>query len=128
MSTPRTHTVLYIEDDPASKKLLQQFLKAYDAVEFITAWSAEEGIALSRKHKLDLVFLDIMLPCMNGREALAKLRQEPGMAGTPVYAISADAIPEHISQNMAAGFNGYITKPVNLQEIGRLVEALLAKP
>ena len=128
MTTQHQHTVLYIEDDPASKKLLQQFLLAYPGINFITAWSAEEGIVLARQHQPELIFLDIMLPCMDGREAVQKLRQEAVAGDTPIYAISADAIPANIDRAMACGFNGYITKPVNLQAIRDIVDSTLLKP
>lgn len=114
--------ILYIEDDPASKKLLQAVVNNYTDVQLITAWSAEEGLKQADEHLPALVFLDINLPCMCGNEAINHLQKNPKLANTRFYALSADAFPDSIDRALKNGFHGYITKPVDLNIITRIID------
>ncbi|MDH5393005.1 MAG: response regulator [Gammaproteobacteria bacterium] len=119
-------TVLYIEDNPANLRLVSQSL-GYRKNIFM--WSAHEpllGLELATEHKPSLILLDINLPGLNGFEVLKKLRQNALTAHIPVIAVSANAMPGDIEKGMAAGFDDYITKPINVVDLLNAVDSRLA--
>lgn len=116
--------VLYIEDNGANRRLMKQILNGLAACECFEADSAETGIALAQKYLPDIILMDINLPGMNGIDALAVIRQDESLRGTPVVAVSADAMPDQISKGRSAGFDGYLIKPVKVQEVVDLVQRL----
>ena len=124
-STSAAHSVLYIEDNPANLRLVSQLLRRQPN---ICMWSAHEpllGLELAEEHKPDLVLLDINLPGMDGFEVLEQLRKRKSTSATPVIAISANAMPADIERGLEAGFDDYITKPINVKTlIGSVNKAL----
>lgn len=122
--TQEKPAILYIEDDPASKKLLQGMVNHFPHIQLITAWSAEEGIKLAGLHLPKLIFLDINLPSMSGREAISHLHENTQLAATTIIALSADAIPAHIASAMELGFHDYLTKPIDLLKIKSIIEKI----
>lgn len=110
-------TILYIEDDSASIEVIQLLLASYQGLMLLTARSAEEGIIVADKYVPDLIFLDINLPEMSGRDALKVLKLNPKLQNTLIIALSADAYQDRIKQALAAGFDGYFTKPIDVQQI-----------
>ena len=118
-------TVLYIEDNPANLRLVEQVLSS---IPHIYMWSAPEpllGLELANENIPDLILLDINLPGMDGYQVLDKLRKQDSTKNIPVIAISANAMPKDIEKGKKAGFDGYITKPVNVKELITEVESKL---
>ena len=118
-------SVLYIEDNPANLRLVEQIISG---IPNIHMWSAPEpllGLELAMEHLPDLILLDINLPGMDGYQVLKQLRKDEKSRGIPVLAISANAMPKDIEKGKQAGFDGYITKPVNVKELLEMVEAKL---
>lgn len=113
--------ILYIEDDPASKKLLTSLINSYKSITVLTAWSAEKGIHLANHHKPQIIFLDINLPCMCGREAVQHLLANPDLHQTKIIALSADANPNNIESALRLGFHDYLTKPINISDIVSII-------
>ena len=121
-SPKHEHTVLYIEDNPANLRLVAQLLGRRPNIHM---WSAHEprlGLELAQAHKPNLILLDINLPGMDGFEVLKNLRQSEEMRDTPVIAVSANAIPEDIKKGLDAGFDNYITKPINVKALLEVVD------
>lgn len=119
------HDVLYIEDNPANLRLVAQLLGRRPNIHL---WSAHEpflGLELAAEHKPDLILLDINLPGMDGYEVLQELRKREATVNTPVLAISANAMPADIEKGMAAGFDDYITKPIDVKQLLNAVENIL---
>ena len=118
-------SVLYIEDNPANLRLVEQILMSLPNLHM---WSAPEpllGLELAMEHLPDLILLDINLPGMDGFEVLKQLRSKEVSREIPVIAISANAMSKDIEKGEAAGFDGYITKPVNVKELLSIVESKL---
>jgi len=116
-------SVLYIEDNSANLRLVEQILMI---IPNLKMWSATEpllGLELALEHLPDLILLDINLPGMDGFEVLKKLRSQEVSREIPVIAISANAMSKDIEKGKEAGFDGYITKPVNVKELLSLVES-----
>jgi len=119
------HTILYIEDNPANLRLVTQLLGRRPNIHM---WSAHEpllGLELAAAHNPDLILLDINLPNMNGYEVLKHLQNRKDTRNTPVIAISANAMPGDIKKGMDAGFDDYITKPINVNGLLQAIEKAL---
>ena len=118
----KQRTVLYIEDNPANLRLVTQLLGRLPNLHM---WSAHEpmlGLELAAANKPDLILLDINLPGLDGFEVLKLLKDRDGTRSTPVIAISANAMPKDIEKGLEAGFDDYITKPINIKELLLAVE------
>jgi len=114
-------TVLYIEDNPANARLMQQLLARLPGVRLLLAETPEQGLRFAAESAPDLILLDIHLPGMDGYQVLERLKGLPGCADIPTVALSADAMPEHMARARAAGFRDYLTKPVDVDRIYRLL-------
>jgi two-component system cell cycle response regulator DivK len=102
--------IAVVEDNPDNRLLLQAMLDGqYDIQEYETGSHAVAGIT---EHPADLVLLDISLPGMDGVEVLRHLRANPLTAGMPVIALTAHAMAGDRERFLAAGFDGYLTKPI----------------
>ena len=113
MSSP---VVLIVEDNARNLKLVRDVL-AHAGYRTLAAEDGEAGIALAREHHPDAVLMDIGLPGIDGVEALARLRAEPGTTGIPVAALTAFAMREDRERLLAAGFDGYVEKPVSVRDL-----------
>ena len=118
-------TVLIIEDNEKNMKLARDVLQAkgYKTLEAVTG---EDGVALAKQHVPDLVLMDIQLPGINGIEAFKQIRADTNTAKVPVVALTASVTPTDRSAITAAGFDAFVSKPINLKEfldtVKRLVE------
>jgi len=109
------HLVLYVEDNPANMRLVEQLLKTFPDITLIGAETAEDGLEVLKEQTPDLILMDINLPGMSGYDALAELKKQDATKDIPVVAISANALASDFDKGIAAGFSDYITKPINLQ-------------
>ena len=113
-SAGQMQTVLYVEDNPVNQLLMQGMLARRPDTRLVTAANGPDGLALAERSPPDLVLLDIQLPGMDGYEVLRRLRQNPATRGIPVVAVSANAMPDDLAQAHEAGFDDYVTKPLDL--------------
>ncbi len=125
---PLRATVLYIEDSPASVLLMRHIMKEMADIELVVATGAREGIELARGLKPGLILLDINLPEMDGFEVLKALRADEHTADVPVFAVTANALPKELERGVAAGFDHYIVKPLNIPQFIAAVDVALAQP
>lgn len=93
----------------------------------LSAHSAELGLEMARKYQPDLVIMDINLPGMNGIEAMKLLKRAKVTRAIPVIALSANAVPQDIKKSLKAGFDVYLTKPINLDQVLAAIKKGLAK-
>jgi two-component system cell cycle response regulator DivK len=107
--------ILVVEDNEKNMKLFRDVLVAtgYRALE---ATTGGQGVELAAAHAPDLVLMDIQLPDIDGVEALRRLRADERTASIPVLAVTAQAMQGDHERFLAAGFDGYISKPVNVVE------------
>jgi two-component system cell cycle response regulator DivK len=117
--------ILVVEDNEQNQKLARDVLQV-KGYRVLVADSAESGIPLALKEKPDLVLMDIHLPGMNGMEALAKLRADAATKAIPVLAFTASVMPQDRREIMSAGFDGFLSKPLNLKEFQETIAAALA--
>ena len=89
------------------------------------AETGEDGVRLAKELRPDLVLMDIQLPGINGIAALGQIRDDPAIRDTPVIAVTASAMTQDRQKIMAAGFNGYQSKPINVKDFLAAVRAML---
>jgi two-component system cell cycle response regulator DivK len=116
--------ILIVEDQPLNRKLVRDVLQAkgYRTVETETG---EDGVTLAREQRPALILMDIQLPGINGIEALKRLRADPDTRAIPVLAVTASAMTQNRQQILAAGFDGYQAKPIDIVAFLRAVRATL---
>jgi CheY-like chemotaxis protein/anti-sigma regulatory factor (Ser/Thr protein kinase) len=120
-------TVLSIEDDASNQHLLDGILAARPAATLLHAGRPVNGLALARRHRPALILLDIHLPDMDGYEVLRLLRADPAIRGTPVLALSANARPDDVARGRHAGFDDYLTKPLDVAQLFDHIDRALAR-
>ncbi|WP_082551953.1 PAS domain S-box protein [Massilia sp. Root351] len=122
----RRPLLLYVEDNPTNLRLVQEVLGFRNDLDFMTAVEGLTGLDLARRHRPDIVLLDMNLPGMSGREIQRQLRDDPAMTATPVLAISANAMRNDIDAALDAGFFRYLTKPIDIAALHDALDAALA--
>jgi two-component system cell cycle response regulator DivK len=118
--------ILIIEDNPRNLKLARDILN-HAGYRTLEAENAEDGLALARAEQPQLVLMDVQLPGMDGVEALGRLRADPVTADLRVVALTAFAMKDDRDRFLAAGFDGYLEKPLDVHEFPSQVAALVAR-
>ena len=116
--------ILVVEDNAQNQKLARDVLQV-KGYRVLVAETAELGIPMALKEMPDLVLMDIHLPGMNGMEALARLRADAATKAIPVLAFTASVMPQDRREIMSAGFDGFLSKPINLKEFLETISAAL---
>ncbi|AWL03772.1 response regulator [Massilia oculi] len=117
--------ILIIEDNPANIELMSFLLGAYGHTP-LSAADGPRGVAAARSERPDLIACDVNLPGMDGFAVLAALKTEPQLAGVPILAVTALAMAGDREKVLAAGFDGYISKPIEPESFVAELEAFLA--
>jgi CheY-like chemotaxis protein len=118
-------TLLYVEDNPANLKLVEQLIACRPDIRLLTAVNGKLGIELARASRPEVILMDINLPGISGTEAMLILREDPATAHIPVLALSANAIPSDIKAALKAGFFRYLTKPIKVNEFMEALDVAL---
>jgi two-component system cell cycle response regulator DivK len=115
--------VLVVEDNEKNMKLFRDVLQAtgYSPLE---ATTGEDAVELALSHEPALVLMDVQLPGIDGVDALGRLRADERTAAIPVLALTAQAMSGDRERFLAAGFDGYLSKPVDVTELIRAVREL----
>ena len=115
--------LLYVEDNPANLALMESIVEGIHNLSLISAPTGELGYSLAETHNPDIIILDINLPGMDGCEAVRLLKSRKSTEKIPVLALSADDMPRSVERGLKAGFDDYLTKPI---DVPRLMEAIRA--
>lgn len=118
-------TVLYVEDNAANLRVVEELFQLYPEFKLISAVSGEKGLALIQQTLPDLVVLDIHLPGMNGFQILEAMKNNGTTRQIPVIGLSADAMKEDIEKGLDAGLVRYLTKPLDIKQLIKEVKSLL---
>ncbi|WP_288381872.1 ATP-binding protein [uncultured Massilia sp.] len=121
------HLILYVEDNPANLRLVEEIIRFRTDLRLLSALDGHVGLSLARAHRPEIILLDLNLPGMSGLEVLRQLRADPATAGIPVFALSANAMPRDIERGRAAGFNRYLTKPIEIDKFTEAINSTLAQ-
>jgi two-component system cell cycle response regulator DivK len=118
--------ILVVEDNEKNRKLVRDVL-TFKGYQIIEAETGEDGVRLAKERLPKLVLMDIQLPGINGIEALHRIRADTATCNIPVVAVTASVMDRDRQKIMAAGFDGYQAKPLNVKEFLAAVEAILAR-
>lgn len=112
-------TVLIVDDEQHIRLLIEQTLEELEdeGVELQTASDGEMALDVVRNHKPELVFLDVMMPKLNGFEVCREIKSDPGLAGTTVVMLTAKGQAYDREQGVAVGADRYLTKPFDPDEL-----------
>jgi two-component system cell cycle response regulator DivK len=118
--------ILYIEDNPENRLLMRRVLMAegYDVEE---ANDGNSGLQKAAESPPDLILMDINLPEIDGYEVTARLKQLPNMTGVPIIAVTANVMKGDREKTLAAGCDGYIQKPIDIDLLPSQIESFLKK-
>jgi CheY-like chemotaxis protein len=119
------HTLLYVEDNQANMKLVEQIIARRFDIRLLTAVDGQIGIEMACKEQPTVILMDINLPGISGVAAMEILRKDPATAHIPVVALSANANPSDIEMSLAKGFFRYLTKPIKIKEFTDTLNAAL---
>jgi two-component system cell cycle response regulator DivK len=117
-------TILIVEDEPKNLKLFRDLLQRF-GFETVEATDDEQGVELARTKKPDLILMDIMMPKMDGLEATRLLKADDTTKRIPIIALTSYAMKGDRERTIEAGCDGYIAKPVDIQELLKAVEHFL---
>jgi CheY-like chemotaxis protein len=116
--------ILIVEDNEKNRKLVRDVL-AFKGYRLAEAETGEDGVRLARELRPALILMDIQLPGISGITALGQIREDPEIHRTPVIAVTASAMTQDRQKIMAAGFDGYQSKPINVKDFLAAVRAML---
>lgn len=119
--------ILIVEDKATSRELLRTVLEQQGyAVD--EAGDGEEALRKVQEHLPDLVLMDLQMPTRNGYEVISAIRKDARLQEIPVVAVTANAMQGDREKALAAGFTGYLSKPVSLVQLRQEVHRLLGDP
>jgi signal transduction histidine kinase len=118
-------TILYIEDDPGSQRLVKRLLESHD-YRVLVASDGLDGIALALQETPNLILVDINLPHLDGQEISTRLRGMPRFAHTPIIALTANNSPGAREQALVAGCTAFLTKPIDVNQFPQQVADFLS--
>ena len=118
--------VLVVEDNDKNMKLARDVLtaKGYRVAEAVTG---EDGVKIAHEQVPQLILMDYQLPGIDGIEAFRKIRGAAATSHIPIVAVTASAMPEDEARMKQAGFDGFLTNPINLKEFVAVVADTLAR-
>jgi len=118
--------ILIVEDNERNRKLVRDVLQ-FRGYQTIEAETGEDAVRLARERLPALVLMDIQLPGIDGITALGQLRSDSTTRAIPVIAVTASAMTHDRQKIMAAGFDGYQSKPINVKEFLEVVRRMLER-
>jgi CheY-like chemotaxis protein len=116
--------ILIVEDNVNNRNLFRDIL-AFHGYEVSVAADGQEGVAIAREQKPDLVLMDIQMPGMDGMTAGGILKGDPATSGLRIVALTSFAMRGDKEKILAAGFDGYLSKPISTRELPVLVKQWL---
>ena len=118
--------ILYIEDNPENRLLMRRVLMA-EGYLVEEAGDGNAGLQKAAESPPDLILMDINLPEIDGYEVTARLKQLPNMSGVPIIAVTANVMKGDREKTLAAGCDGYIQKPIDIDLLPNQIESFLKK-
>lgn len=119
-------TILYIEDNPDNRLLVRRVLLS-ENYSLIEAKDASEALSLLKGNQPDLILMDINMPDVDGYTLTAQIKSMPGFERTPILAITANVMRGDREKTIEAGCDGYIQKPIDIDQLTREIEKFLPR-
>ena len=118
--------ILYVEDNPGNRMLVRRILEA-EGHSIREAVDGPSGLEMAAQERPDLILLDINLPEIDGYDLAKRMRAMPNLEGVPILAVTANVMQGDKERTMAAGCNGFIPKPIDVDKLPQQVKAALEK-
>ena len=119
-------TILYVEDNLDNRTLVRRILLSED-YDLLEATNAAEALRVLESTKPDLILMDINMPDMDGYTLTSKIKTTPGFERVPILALTANVMRGDKEKTLEAGCDGYIQKPLDIDQLVREVERFLAR-
>ena len=119
-------TILYVEDNPDNRMLVRRVLRA-EGYPMLEATNASEAMDVLKTTTPDLILMDINMPDMDGYTLTAKIKSTPGLERVPILALTANVMRGDKEKTLEAGCDGYIQKPLDVDQLTREIERFLAR-
>ena len=126
MSNDSKGTILYVEDNLDNRVLVRRILLSED-YDLIEAVNAADALRVLQNTKPDLILMDINMPDMDGYTLTSRIKTTPGFERVPILAITANVMRGDKEKTLEAGCDGYIQKPLDIDQLVREVERFLAR-
>jgi len=119
-------TILYVEDNPENRMLVRRVLLA-DGYSLVEARDADEALGVLHGSRPDLILMDINMPGVDGYTLTMQIKTMPGFERVPIIAITANVMRGDREKTIRAGCDGYIQKPIDIDQLTREIERFLAR-
>lgn len=119
-------TILYVEDNPDNRLLVKRILLSEDYA-LLEATDAMDALNVLRTARPDLILMDINMPDMDGYTLTAKIKSLPGFERVPILAVTANVMRGDREKTLQAGCDGYIQKPLDIEQLTREVERFISR-
>ena len=118
--------ILVVEDEPDIQNLIKTALRFTGGYDVLLASNGQEAIEKAQQEQPDLILMDVMMPKMDGFQALRHLQEHPETQNIPVIMLTAKAQRQEVETGLRAGAKGYITKPFDPMQLKAQIEAILS--
>ena len=119
-------TILYVEDNPDNRLLVRRILLSED-YSLLEATDAMDALNVLKTAQPDLILMDINMPDMDGYTLTAKIKSMPGFERVPILAVTANVMRGDKEKTLEAGCDGYIQKPLDIEQLTREIERFILK-
>ena len=119
-------TILYVEDNPDNRMLVRRILLSQD-YSLLEAKDGSDALNVLKTQRPDLILMDINMPDMDGYTLTAKIKSMPGFERIPILALTANVMRGDKEKTLEAGCDGYIQKPLDIDQLIREVERFLLR-
>ena len=126
VSTESKGTILYVEDNPDNRLLVRRILLSED-YSLLEATDAIDALNILKTAQPDLILMDINMPDMDGYTLTAKIKSLPGFERLPILAVTANVMRGDKEKTLEAGCDGYIQKPLDVEQLTREIEKFLSR-
>jgi two-component system cell cycle response regulator DivK len=126
MSIEEKGTILYVEDNPDNRTLVRRILLSED-YKLLEATNAFEALEVLKTTRPDLILMDINMPDMDGYALTAKIKTTPGFERVPILALTANVMRGDREKTLEAGCDGYIQKPIDIEQLVKEIERFLSR-
>ena len=127
MASPENKgTILYVEDNPDNRLLVRRILLSED-YSLLEATDAMDALNVLKTAQPDLILMDINMPDMDGYTLTAKIKSMPGFERVPILAVTANVMRGDKEKTLEAGCDGYIQKPLDIEQLTREIEKFISR-
>jgi DNA-binding response OmpR family regulator len=116
---------ILLVDDSATILMMERMILGKEPYELVTAANGEEAVAKAVSERPDVILMDVIMPKMNGFEAVRQIRQRAEVSNTPIIMVTTRGEMENVETGFSSGCNDYVTKPINGPELMSKLKALL---